>query len=108
MRLDDLFDQRQTQSHAAVAPSGAAINLIEPLKDPIQFIGRNADAGIRHFKHGLAKLADPDRLIRPGDSGGGAFFDNQLVGNTWSIDMDPAGNSLGAFNVALVPFQVIN
>jgi len=58
---------------------------------------------IRQIKDGLIKLADPDRLINSGDSGGGAFFNDQLVGNTWSIDMDRAGNLLGTFNVALIP-----
>jgi hypothetical protein len=58
---------------------------------------------ITHIKDGLVKLADPDRLINSGDSGGGAFLDDQLVGNTWSIDMDRADNPQGAFNVALIP-----
>ena len=63
---------------------------------------------IIQVKDGVAKLADPDRLIKPGDSGGGAFFENRLIGNTWSIDTDGDGHVLGTFNIALVPFQVAN
>jgi hypothetical protein len=56
--------------------------------------------------NGVATLADPDRVINPGDSGGGVFFNGQLIGNTWSYNADVNGNSLGSFNVALVPVQV--
>jgi hypothetical protein len=56
--------------------------------------------------NGVATLADPDRVINPGDSGGGVFFNGQLIGNTWSYNADMNGNSLGSFNVALVPAQV--
>jgi hypothetical protein len=56
--------------------------------------------------NGIATLADPDRIINPGDSGGGVFFKGQLIGNTWSINTDVNGNLLGSFNVALVPAQV--
>jgi hypothetical protein len=56
--------------------------------------------------NGIATLADPERVINVGDSGGGAFFNGQLIGNTWSYNCDANGNSLGSFNVALVPAQV--
>lgn len=51
---------------------------------------------------GLARLADPQHLIEPGASGGGAIFDGMLVGNTWSIDVVD-GQPMGAFTVALLP-----
>ena len=54
----------------------------------------------------MATLADPVRIINPGDSGGGVFFNGQLIGNTWSYNADVNGNPLGSFNVALVPAQV--
>ncbi len=63
---------------------------------------------IVQIANGVAQLADPDRLINSGDSGGGAFFDGQLVGNTWSINADQIGQSLGIVNVALLPAQVFN
>jgi hypothetical protein len=56
--------------------------------------------------NGIATLADPERVINPGDSGGGVFFDGHLIGNTWSYNADVSGNPLGSFNVALVPQQV--
>jgi hypothetical protein len=61
------------------------------------------DFQVTQVKNGIAKLADPDKRINHGDSGGGAFAQNQLIGNVWSIDTDGAGNALGRFNVALVP-----
>ncbi len=54
----------------------------------------------------VATLADPEHVINPGDSGGGVFFADRLIGNTWSYNADINGNSLGSFNVALVPVQV--
>jgi hypothetical protein len=61
------------------------------------------DFQITQLKNGIAKLADPNKYINHGDSGGGAFAQNQLIGNIWSIDVDGSGNILGQFNVALVP-----
>ncbi len=58
------------------------------------------------MKNGVATLADPEHVINPGDSGGGVYFEGRLIGNTWSYNADTAGNSLGSFNVALVPAQV--
>ena len=58
------------------------------------------------MENGLATLADPDHVINPGDSGGGVFFEGQLIGNTWSYNAGTNGNPLGSFNVALVPSQV--
>jgi hypothetical protein len=61
---------------------------------------------IEQIKNGQLKLADPAHLIKTGDSGGGAFWQGQLIGNIWSIDMDPAGNVQGEFNVALAPTPI--
>lgn len=58
--------------------------------------------------NGIATLADPERVINPGDSGGGVFFEGRLIGNTWSYNADTKGNALGSFNVALVPQQVVS
>jgi hypothetical protein len=60
------------------------------------------DFQITQLKNGVAKLADPSNFINHGDSGGGAFWQGQLIGNIWSIDTDGTGNALGRFNVALV------
>lgn len=57
---------------------------------------------IIRLERGLATLADPQCLIRPGDSGGGVYFKGRLVGNTWSIYVD-ANRPAGMFNVALLP-----
>jgi hypothetical protein len=64
------------------------------------------DFQIVQIKDGIVRLADPDRIIRPGDSGGGAYFNGKLVGNVWSINLDSARRPLGSFNVALLPAQV--
>jgi hypothetical protein len=61
------------------------------------------DFQITQLKSGIAKLADSNKYINHGDSGGGAFSQTQLIGNIWSIDTDSSGNPLGRFNVALVP-----
>ena len=63
------------------------------------------DFKIVRIKDGVATLADPGRVINPGDSGGGAFFEGRLVGNTWARQTDPDGNPLGAFDVALLSAQ---
>lgn len=51
---------------------------------------------------GQARLTDAQHLIEPGASGGGAYLDGLLVGNTWSIDMVD-GQPIGMFTVALLP-----
>ena len=56
-------------------------------------------------KDGIARLADPDRVIQAGDSGGGAYFNGKLIGNIWSINLDGAQRAAGSFNVALLPSQ---
>jgi hypothetical protein len=58
------------------------------------------------MKNGVATLADPEHVINPGDSGGSVYFAGRFIGNTWSYNADTAGNSLGSFNVALVPAQI--
>jgi hypothetical protein len=65
------------------------------------------DFQIVQIKNGLATLADPDKHINRGDSGGGAFWQGRLIGNTKSIYADGAGNALGLINVALAPARVI-
>jgi hypothetical protein len=64
------------------------------------------DFQIVQIKNGLVTLADPDKYINRGDSGGGAFWQGQLVGNTKSIFVDGSGTSIGQFNVALLPARV--
>jgi hypothetical protein len=64
------------------------------------------DFQIIQIEDGIARLADPDLVINPGDSGGGVYFNGKLVGNTWSINLDSAGHATGSFNVALLPSQV--
>jgi hypothetical protein len=64
------------------------------------------DFQILKITDGIARLADPDRLIRPGDSGGGAYLNSKLIGNIWSINLDSDRRPLGSFNVALLPSQV--
>jgi len=54
-------------------------------------------------KDGVATVADPAKHINPGDSGGGAFYNGQLVGNTWAIYQWENGGALGVFKVALLP-----
>jgi hypothetical protein len=65
-----------------------------------------SDFKIVRIQNGIARLADPDKLINAGDSGGGVFFKGQLVGNTWSIDTDRNGHALGTVNIALLPFPL--
>jgi len=48
------------------------------------------------------RLADPQHLIQPGSSGGGAYLGDRLIGNTWSIDK-VEGQAIGSFTVALLP-----
>jgi hypothetical protein len=51
---------------------------------------------------GVLTLADAGRVINPGDSGGGAFYQGELVGNTLSVALDLQRQPVGLFNVALV------
>lgn len=53
-------------------------------------------------KDGVATVADPAKHINPGDSGGGAFYNGQLVGNTWAIYQWENGGALRAFRVTLL------
>ena len=64
------------------------------------------DFQIVQLKDGIVRLADPNLVINPGDSGGGVYFNGKLVGNTWSINLDSARRAAGSFNVALLPSQV--
>jgi hypothetical protein len=51
---------------------------------------------------GVLTLADPGKVINGGDSGGGAFYRGELVGNTQSVVLDLQRQPVGLFNVALV------
>jgi len=63
---------------------------------------------VERLEQGVATLADPGRLIRRGDSGGGAFLGGKLIGNTWAIYVDPDDKQpLGKFNVALLPAEAM-
>lgn len=50
----------------------------------------------------VATLADPDHVINVGDSGGGVFFADKLIGVTSSIDVDSQDRPVGRVNVTLV------
>jgi V8-like Glu-specific endopeptidase len=63
---------------------------------------------ITAIANGVITLDDPNLIINPGDSGSGVYFNDELVGNIWSINADAEGNPLGSFNVALLPPQVVN
>ena len=63
---------------------------------------------VERLEQGVATLADPAHLIRRGDSGGGAFLEGKLIGNTWAIYVDPEDKQpLGEFNVALLPAEAM-
>ena len=47
--LDNLFDQRQSQANAAIAPGAAAVHLVKALKDAPQMLRGNADAGVGYL-----------------------------------------------------------
>lgn len=64
------------------------------------------DFQIVKLAQGIAILADPERIINSGDSGGGAYMAGKLVGNTWRITTDTNDRPLGRFTIALVPAQV--
>jgi hypothetical protein len=56
----------------------------------------------------VVTLADPDYAINVGDSGGGVFFADKLIGVTSSINVDQQGRPLGGVNVTLVTPGVRN
>jgi hypothetical protein len=96
-----------------VAPVGDEANLgqlaegawleVDLWDDAHQRFGR-ASFQIKHIEQGVATLADPRRLVRPGDSGGGIYVEGKLIGNTWAMFADPEnGRPTGTFNVALLP-----
>jgi hypothetical protein len=63
---------------------------------------------IKRIGNGVATLADPHCRIHPGASGGGTYVTGRLVGNTWAMYADPGnGQATGAFNVALLPSEVL-
>ena len=46
---------------------------------------------------------DEARVIRPGNSGGGAYYQGRLVGNVRSYNATQQGNPMGTANVTLLP-----
>lgn len=62
---------------------------------------------IIQIENGIATVADPQRLINPGDSGGGVYFDGNVIGNNWSMNAEN-DKSIGTFNVALLPPHVVD
>ncbi len=63
---------------------------------------------VERLDQGVVTLADPSRVIRRGDSGGGVYLGGKLIGNTWAIYVDPdTKQPLGEFNVALLPMAAI-
>lgn len=62
-----------------------------------------AEFEVIEVAQGVATLADPALRINGGDSGGGAYLEGELVGNTWALIADQDGRPLGRFNVALLP-----
>jgi hypothetical protein len=59
---------------------------------------------VERLEPGVATLADPLHVIRPGDSGGGIYLAGKLIGNTWAMYVDPdTKQPIGEFNVALLP-----
>jgi hypothetical protein len=63
---------------------------------------------IVQVQQAVVTLADPDRVINVGDSGGGVFFADKLIGVTSSIDVDAQDRSVGRVNVTLVTPDVRN
>jgi hypothetical protein len=57
---------------------------------------------IVQVQQAVATLADPDQVINVGDSGGGVFFGDKLIGVTSSIDVDTQDRPVGRVNVTLV------
>jgi hypothetical protein len=60
------------------------------------------DYAVVAVERGVLTLADPGKVINGGDSGGGAFYRGELVGNTLSVVLDLQRQPVGLFNVALV------
>ncbi len=51
-----------------------------------------------------ARVEDPGRIVKPGDSGGAVFnARGEMVGNVWSIGMSARGQRLPWLEVALLP-----
>jgi S1-C subfamily serine protease len=56
---------------------------------------------------GTARVADPDNIIGPGDSGGPVFnARDELVGNVWSIVYHDSGARMPYAQVALLPAAI--
>ena len=56
-------------------------------------------------------LTDPSNIINRGDSGGGVFFDGELIGNTWRYSeiIDQHGNVIDkTVHVQIVPSELTN
>jgi hypothetical protein len=59
---------------------------------------------IARIADGTARIADPDRVIGPGDSGSGMYNSKgELVGNVWSVVNNGAGERLPWIEVGLLP-----
>jgi hypothetical protein len=54
--------------------------------------------------NGRITLNNPNNIINPGDSGGGVYYGNMLIGNTWSINTSGPAQ----FTVAVLPPTVSN
>jgi hypothetical protein len=55
---------------------------------------------------GTITLSDPGHVINGGDSGGGAFYQGELIGNTWGFLVDQNREALGLVTVALLPEKI--
>jgi hypothetical protein len=63
---------------------------------------------IERVEKGAATLSDPQRVVRPGDSGGGIYVAGRLIGDTWARYVDTvSGQPTGAFDVALLSPEAI-
>ncbi len=85
MCLDDLFDQRQAQSHTTVPPLGGAVYLVEPIKDATQLVWRDADAGVGHIQHDGLSIS-----ITPQAYGQSATGRSELESVTKQVVQHPA------------------
>ena len=52
MRLDEVFDDRQTEARAPLLPGSARIDTVEPLENAPQVVGRDPRTGIGYPDHG--------------------------------------------------------
>jgi hypothetical protein len=64
------------------------------------------DFEILSVNDGLATLADLKKVIGAGDSGGGVYFGDKLVGSVSSINCYVRGLSNGSFNVTLLSLEI--